>query len=169
MEDCRLFSFSRLKIQLFPLAKIGRRKKFYGAPEGNGDGTSANPDAIKNIFAQHIQTSGSTQLFNDMNIPTLKLNLNGYRTTRSDISLSESCQIGFKKLLKRDVIIESLLASSILWRHWNQNILRISNHPLSFLAIEEEFIRIFKQLELIGPWSLLIGRYGANWIRNIIL
>ena len=134
------------------------------------DWISNNRDAIRNTFAEHIKKSTSKMKpLNNINIPTLKLSLDNNRTKRSDYTHSKAiCQFGFKELLENDIVVQSLLASSILWKYWNHNILDVAITPLNFLNIEKQLEQVNKRLELIGPWSVLIGKYGTQWIKNFI-
>ena len=148
------------------IAKIGRRKKVFNTPEDETDSIYVNRDVTRNIFAQYIKnTTARKNHFNEFYFHTLKLNMDDKRTKRSDYTASRIiCQHGFKELLENEIIVQSLLASSILWKYWNQNIIDVAITPLLFSNIEKKLKHVNKKLELIGPWGALMGKYGTTWI-----
>ena len=91
-----------------------------------------------------------------------KLNHKAKRKRREE-KMSD-CEEKLEKLLEHEMIIESLTATSVLWKNWNNRLSTII-HQDPF-KLDKEIRNLQNELKPLGVWSHRIGKYGSNWIRS---
>ena len=152
----------------FMFYPTGRRKQLFKENTENDSWISINREAIKNMFSQHVKdTEIKHRSLNHTTMHWLKSNFRDRRKRDGHFLSRYQCELDFEQLLKNEIVYKAILSSSILWQNLNKKIAHMTVYP-PVLNIDETLKTVLKELELLGPWSILIGKYSTHWIKNMI-
>ena len=124
---------------------------------------------IKSVFAQHIEKSIKQQNLSDRNISAgSEPNVGKVRKKRNDYLASNFyCQKGFDQLLNTSKVKETLLAASILWNFWNNEVGNMVSGIPGILKFTARILKVDKQLKSLGIWGEKMAKYGIHWIKTV--